>query len=66
MQGLLLLTDPTMADFITAVTSWFTAAIGFVATVGTTIMSSPILLAFCSLPIVGLGIGIFKRLINVN
>lgn len=66
MGGLVLLAGETMADFITAVTSWFTAAIGYVATVGTTIMGSPILLAFCSLPIVGLGIGIFKRLINVN
>ena len=58
--------DVTMADFITAVTSWFTAAVGWVATVGTTIMGSPILLAFCSLPIVGLGVGLFRRLINVN
>lgn len=55
-----------MADFISAVTSWFTAAIGWVSTVGTTITGSPILLAFCSLPIVGLGVGLFKRLINVN
>ena len=61
-----LLLDVTMADFITAVTSWFTAAVGFVTTVGTTIMGSPILLAFVSLPVVGLGVGLFKRLINVN
>ena len=54
---MLLLTEFAMADFITAVTSWFTAAVGWVATVGTTISSSPILLAFCSLPIVGLGVG---------
>lgn len=63
---MLVLAEFAMADFITAVTSWFTAAVGWVATVGTTIASSPILLAFCSLPIVGLGVGLFKRLINVN
>lgn len=56
----------TMADFIAAVTSWFTAAVGWVGTVATTIGSNAILLAFCSLPIVGLGVGLFKRLINVN
>ena len=39
-----------MSDFIAAVTSWFTAAVGWVSTVGTTIAGSPILLAFCSLP----------------
>ena len=48
---MVMLADFAMADFITAVTSWFTAAVGWVATVGTTIASSPILLAFCSLPI---------------
>lgn len=63
---MIFLVEPTMSDFITAVTSWFTAAIGWVSTVGTTIMSTPILLAFVSLPIVGLGVGLFKRLINVN
>lgn len=63
---MLFLEAATMADFISAVTSWFTAAVGWVATVGTTIMSSPIMLAFVSLPIVGLGVGLFKRLINVN
>lgn len=63
---MIMLAEFTMADFIAAVTSWFTAAIGWVGSVGTTITGSPILLAFCSLPIVGLGVGLFKRLINVN
>lgn len=62
----MVLAEFAMADFITAVTNWFTAAVGWVGTVGTTIAGSPILLAFCSLPIVGLGVGLFKRLINVN
>lgn len=46
----MVLLDFTMANFISAVGDWFTAAVGWVSTVGTTIAGSPILLAFCSLP----------------
>lgn len=56
----------TMTEFVAAVSSLFTAAVGWVATVGSTIASEPILLAFCALPLVGLGVGLFKRLIHVN
>lgn len=34
-------------------------------TVGSTIVSTPILLLFCAIPLVGLGVGLFKRLLNV-
>lgn len=56
----------TVSTFLTSVSSVFTAAIGWVGTVATTIASQPILLVFCALPLVGLGVGLFKRLINVN
>lgn len=55
-----------MTEFLAAVSSIFTSAIGWVATVGTTIAGQPILLAFCALPLVGLGVGLFKRLISVH
>ena len=55
-----------MAAVLDAVTSVFTAAIGWVGTVASTIASTPILLVFCILPLVGIGIGLFRRLINVN
>lgn len=55
-----------MSAFVTAVGDLFTAAIGWVSNVATTIMGTPILLAFAALPLVGLGVGLFKRLINVN
>lgn len=55
-----------MAGFLTAVESIFTTAIGMVATVGGTIMNEPILLTFTAIPLVGLAIGIFKRLLSVN
>lgn len=51
-----------MADIISSVGSLFTAAIGWVADVGTTVVGNPILLMFNTLPIVGLGVGIFNRL----
>lgn len=44
----------------------FTAAIGWAGTVGTTITSTPLLMVFVSIPLVGLGVGLFRRLINVN
>lgn len=55
-----------MDAILTSVTSIFTAAIGWVGTVASTIAGSPILLIFCVLPLIGLGVGLFRRLINVN
>lgn len=55
-----------MEAIISSVTSVFTAAIGWVGTVATTIGETPILLLFCTIPLVGLGVGLFKRLLNVN
>lgn len=56
----------TLAEILTNVTSIFTSAIGWVGTVAETIASEPILLIFCILPLIGLGVGLFRRLINVN
>lgn len=56
----------TLATFLADVGTIFTTSIGWVGTVGTTIASSPILLAFTAIPLVGLGIGMFKRLLNVQ
>lgn len=69
-----------MSAIITAITSVFTWALGTITrisylftggTIGTgsdavTITGSPLLLLFAVIPLVGLGIGMFKRLINVN
>ena len=53
-----------MDAIISAVGDLFTAAIGWVGTVGSTVVSTPILLIFTTLPLVGLGVGLFKRLIS--
>lgn len=62
-----------MAEILNAVGAVFTAAIGWVGEVagaiaGATegVLNNPLLLAFCVIPLVGLGVGLFKRLINVN
>ena len=44
----------------------FTAAIGWVGTVGETVSGTPILMIFAGLPLVGLGVGLFRRMLNVN
>lgn len=57
---------PTVSTVVSAVTTLFSEAVDWVGTVASTIMDTPILLAFVALPLVGLGVGLFKRLINVN
>mgnify|MGYP004520021909 CR=1 FL=1 len=54
-----------MDAILTSVTTIFTSAIGWVGTVATTITSTPLLLVFCVIPLVGLGVGLFRRLLNV-
>lgn len=54
-----------MEALIQSVTDIFTAAVGWAGTVGETIVNTPILLMFVVLPLVGLGIGIFKRLLHI-
>ena len=56
-----------MADMISAVTTVFTAAIGWVGTVASTIAGQPILLLACvGIPLCGLGVGMFKRLLSAK
>ena len=55
-----------MADMITTVTSIVTAAAGWAASFGTMIVETPILMLFVAVPLVGLGVGLFRRLININ
>lgn len=55
-----------MASILSSVTSVVTAAIGWMGSVVTSINASgnELLLLFTVLPLVGLGIGFFKRIIN--
>lgn len=56
-----------MEAMITAISTVFTAAIGWVGTVATTIAEQPILLLSCvGIPLCGLGVGMFKRLLSTR
>lgn len=60
-------TTVTMATLIAAVGDVFTAAIGWVGTVAATIAEEPILLLACvGIPLCGLGVGMFKRLLSAR
>lgn len=56
-----------MAEMISAITTVFTAAIGWVGTVASIIAGQPILLLSCvGIPLCGLGVGMFKRLLSAR
>lgn len=56
-----------MAEITSAITSVFTSAIGWVGTVASTIAGQPILLLTCvAVPMCGLGVGMFKRLLSAK
>lgn len=56
----------TVATILESIGSVFSTAIGWAGTVGTTIVNTPLLMVFVAIPLVGLGVGLFRRLINVN
>lgn len=55
----------TMAKVISAISEVFTAAIGWVGTVSETVAGDPLLLLGVVIGFVGLGVGLFKRLLRV-
>lgn len=57
----------TVATLLTSVGSVFTKVIGWVGDVAATIAGEPILLLACvGIPLCGLGIGMFKRLLSAR
>ena len=60
-------TTTTIGSLIESVTTVFTAAIGWVGDVAGTIAGDPILLLACvGIPLCGLGVGMFKRLLSAR
>lgn len=56
-----------MSTLLTSVTTVFTSAVGWVSTVATTIAETDVLLLFCvAVPLCGLGVGMFKRLLSAR
>lgn len=57
----------TVATLLTSVSSVFTKVISWVGDVATTIADEPILLLACvGIPLCGLGVGMFKRLLSAR
>ena len=54
-----------MTEILSSIGSIFTSANGWAGKVGETVVGTPLLLLFCAIPLVGLGVGLFKRLLNV-
>ena len=60
-------TTVTISTVIGAVTAVFSAAIDCVGTVAATVAGEPILLLACvGVPLCGLGVGMFKRLLSAR
>lgn len=58
-------TPMTMDTLISTITSIFTAAIGWVGTVAETVAGQPLLLLGVVLGFIGVGVGLFSRLLRV-
>ena len=56
----------TVSSIITAAGGIVTAAAGWVADWAGQIVETPLLLAFAVIPVVGLGVGLLRRLLSVN
>lgn len=60
------MTDPiTMTSIISAITEIFTGGISWVATVSETVAGNPLMLFGVLISFIGVGIGLFKRLLHV-
>lgn len=56
-----------MAEILSSIGTVFTSVMGWAGTVGTTITDTPVLLLSCvGVPLCGLGVGMFKRLISTR
>lgn len=55
----------TMATLLSTITEVFTSAIGWVGTVAETVAGNPLLLIGCVIGFIGLGVGLFSRLLRV-
>ena len=56
-----------MSTLLTSVTTVFTSAVGWVSTVASTIAETDVLLLFCvAVPLCGLGVGMFRRLLSAR
>lgn len=58
-------TTPTVASILTDIGTIVTQAISWAGDVVTFVVSNPLIMIFCAIPLVGLGIGMVKRMISL-
>ncbi|MCM1234792.1 MAG: hypothetical protein NC489_32215 [Ruminococcus flavefaciens] len=58
-------TTNTLANMLTTITTVFTAALGWVQSVATTISDTPLLLVGCVICLIGVGVTMFKRMFHI-
>lgn len=66
MKGGKTTTAITVGSLVSDVGTIFTGAMGWAGDVGDAIAGNPLLLMFVLVPIVGLGIGIFRRMLGIR
>lgn len=54
-----------MTALLATITEVFTAAVGWAGTIGTTITDTPLLLVGVVLGFIGVGVTLFRRMLNV-
>lgn len=55
----------TMTSILASVTEFITAAMGWMGDVAEFVVSNPLVLMFIIIPVVGLGIGLFRRILSL-
>lgn len=56
----------TIATLLTSIGSIVTAAVSWMQSAATAISGNPLALMFILLPLMGVGIGLFRRILNLN
>lgn len=56
----------TIATLLTSIGSIVTAAVSWMQSAATAIAGNPLALMFILLPLMGVGIGLFRRILNLN
>ena len=54
-----------MADLLSQITTVFSSAMGWMSTVASTVADTPLLLIGVVIGFIGVGVGLFHRLLNV-
>lgn len=55
-----------MASILSSLGSIVDSALSMISSVVTVVTNQPLILLYVLIPLVGIGVGMFKRLINVN